>query len=125
MSESGRCPNFLINRVSETERIWNVSTAESLVKPFLEVMSRLTIQDLAAYRPFQSVIGTMTFSGKIPIALSLTITQGRVLLISVPTVGLRLTSQTSLLSVGFVGFLVKVFSVEVGKSKKFATRRVV
>lgn len=122
MSESGRCPNFLINRVSETERIWNVSTAESLVKPFLEVMSRLTIQDLAAYRPFQSVIGTMTFSGKIPIALSLTITQGRVLLISVPTV--RLTSQT-LLSMCFVGFLVKVFSVEVGKSKKFATRRVV
>jgi hypothetical protein len=63
-----------------------------------------TIQGLVENISFQSVIGTITLSGKMPILSSLTITAGRVLLISVPMVGSRRTNQISLLRIGFAQF---------------------
>lgn len=50
---------------------------------------------LARSSPFHSVIGTMTLSGSMPMLSSFMMTDGRVFLISAPTVGSSETLHTS------------------------------
>src|SRR6266704_2629851 len=63
-------------------------------------------------------MGTITRSGKIPIASSLTMTAGRVFLISLPTVGSKLMSQTS-------PRLIEILAVEDSEAGQFSLSGVI
>ena len=52
-------------------------------------------QRFREYQSFQSVTGTITLIGNMPMASELTTTAGRVFVISAPLVGSKLTSQMS------------------------------
>jgi hypothetical protein len=82
MRRRGKEPTSRMNLSCETERTWKQSAAEILSNLFWLSGSSLTIQGATAYRSFQSVTGTTTLRGRTPIASSLTITAGRVFLIS-------------------------------------------
>ena len=82
-------PVFLKKRFVDTDLIWNVSMADGFISLFSLSGSILTSHMAPWKRSFHSVMGTITFSGKIPIASSFMITAGRFFLISTPTVGLK------------------------------------
>ena len=74
-------PVFLKNRFVDTDLIWNVSMVDDFISLFLLSGSILTNHIAPWKRSFHFVMGTITFSGKIPIASSFMITAGRLFLI--------------------------------------------
>jgi hypothetical protein len=88
-------PSFSSNRWMSAPRSCSVSTADVLVNPFSESGSILICQRFVANLSSQLVIGTMSLIGSFPTASELTTIAGRVLRISDPRVGSKLTRQTS------------------------------
>ena len=80
-------PSFLTNLVLSTARIWS-----NKIKPVLFLKVQETRQGKS--KPLV-VIGAIKTVDKADISLGEITTQGRVLLISLPLVGFRSTSQTS------------------------------
>lgn len=83
------------NRWASIPRNCRVSTADDFVSPLCESGSTHTCQMLGAKAAFQSVIGATSLIGSRPTPSELTTNAGRVLRISVPIAGSKLTSQTS------------------------------
>ena len=88
-------PILLINLFSDIERIWKQSATDSLTRLLMVSGEILTIHGTFSYRSFQSVKGTITFSGNFPKELSLTTMAGLVFLSSAPIVGSRDISHIS------------------------------
>lgn len=64
---SGRItPIRLTKRKSEIDLTWKQSATEVLVRPFCFIAGIFTIQGAMSYLAFQSVRGTITFSGSFP-----------------------------------------------------------
>jgi hypothetical protein len=82
-----------MNRRVDTERTWKVSAAEGFNNPFVASGEIDTIQGNLVKASCQCVIGTTTCNGRAPTASELTITAGRILVISAPTVGAKSSIQ--------------------------------
>ena len=91
----GNLPTFFTSLSVETLHIWSTSTADTLSRPLLPSLIILMCHRFFAYLSFQSVMGTTIWTGNAPRESELTTMAGRVLLISEPFVGSKLTSQTS------------------------------
>ena len=85
-----------MKRCLSMPRNCKVSTAETFVRPLIGSGSIRTCQILDVKDSFQSVMGATNLMGKRPTTSELITTAGRVLRISVPTVGSKLTRQISL-----------------------------
>src|SRR3972149_70187 len=84
-----------MSRFWEIDRTWNVSAEDFLERPFSGEASTGMCQGAVSTLGSHAVNGTIILSGSLASASLLTITQGRIFLISAPLVGSRLTSQTS------------------------------
>lgn len=62
-----RTPRCLRNRATDRDFTWKASAAESLSNPFCASGSSLTNQGCSSNWSCHSVIGTTTFSGRMPI----------------------------------------------------------
>jgi hypothetical protein len=94
----GKIPSLRTNRCKSTPRNCRTSTAEVFVNPLSTSASTQTCQGLSSKCCFQSVRGAISLSGNFPIESTLITTTGRVLRISDPIVGFKLTNQISDLS---------------------------